>query len=178
MKIKVLQGEREMAADNWTLGEFEIAFEPAPKGVARVGVQFEIDANGILQVLARDTKTGREKKLSLSSAVDVSDEAVEAMIADSLEHAFEDMSERVWTETRLKSEEMLAAVRQAFAMAGDRLALEEKEQIEQLAKNVLTALDSHETARLKKANDALDEATQNLAAIVLEQVMSSSRSDR
>ncbi len=174
MKIKVLQGEREMAADNWMLGEFEIEFEPAPKGVARVGVQFEIDANGILQVLARDTKTGREKNLALSSAVDVSDEAVEAMIADSLEHAFEDMSERVWTETRLKSEEMLAAVGQAFALSGGRLSQAEKDQIEQLAEEVRIALGTHETARLKMANDALDEATQKLAAIVLEQVMSSS----
>jgi len=174
MKIKVLQGEREMAADNWMLGEFEIEFEPAPKGVARVGVQFEIDANGILQVLARDTKTGREKNLALSSAVDVSDEAVEAMIADSLEHAFEDMSERLWTETRLKSEEMLAAVGQAFALSGGRLSQAEKDQIEQLAEEVRIALGTHETARLKMANDALDEATQKLAAIVLEQVMSSS----
>jgi len=174
MKIKVLQGEREMAADNWMLGEFEIEFEPAPKGVARVGVQFEIDANGILQVLARDTKTGREKNLALSSAVDVSDEAVEAMIADSLEHAFEDMSERLWTETRLKSEEMLAAVGQAFALAGDRLPQAEKDEIEQLAEGVRIALSTHEATRLKMANDALDEATQKLAAIVLQQVMSSS----
>src|SRR5262245_20150011 len=83
MKIKVLQGERELAADNWTLGEFEVEFEPAPKGMARVGVQFEIDGNGILRVLARDTKTGSEKIVSLTSAIDVSDEAVEAMIADS-----------------------------------------------------------------------------------------------
>ena len=119
MKIKVLQGEREMAADNWALGEFEIQFQPAPKGIARVGVQFEIDPNGILKVLARDTRTGQEKIVALTSAVDVSDEAVEAMIGDSLEHAFEDMSERVWTETRLKSEEMLAAVAKALA-AGRR----------------------------------------------------------
>ena len=102
MKIKVLQGEREMAADNWSLGEFEIEFEAAPKGVARVGVQFAIDANGILQVLARDMKTGPRKSLALESAVDVSDEAVEAMIAESLEHAFEDMSERVWTESAIE----------------------------------------------------------------------------
>src|SRR3977135_4563479 len=60
MSIKVLQGEREMARDNWPLGQFEIEFEPAPKGVARVGVQFEIDANGILQWRARHTKTGTE----------------------------------------------------------------------------------------------------------------------
>jgi len=171
MKIKVLQGEREMAADNWTLGEFEIEFQPAPKGVARVGVQFEIDANGILQVLARDTKTGSEKIVALTSAVDVSDEAVEAMIADSLEHAFEDMSERVWTETRLKSEEMLAAVEKAFHVAGDRLPAEQRKQIEQLAEDVRRAIQTHETQRLKTANAALDDATQELAALIVEQAM-------
>src|SRR6267143_2157716 len=68
ISIKVVQGEREMAQDNWALGQFEIEFEPAPKGVPRVGVQFEIDANGILHVLARDTKTGAEKKLEMKSA--------------------------------------------------------------------------------------------------------------
>jgi molecular chaperone DnaK len=171
MKIKVLQGEREMAADNWKLGEFEIEFQPAPKGVARVGVQFEIDANGILQVLARDTKTGSEKTVSLTSAVDVSDEAVEAMIADSLEHAFEDMSERVWTETRLKSEEMLAALEKAFHVAGDHLSAEQRKQIEQLADDVRRAIQTHETKRLKTANAALDDATQELAALIVEQAV-------
>ena len=174
MKIKVLQGEREMAADNWPLGEFEIEFQPAPKGVARVGVQFEIDANGILQVLARDTRTGAEKVVALTSAVDVSDEAVEAMIADSLEHAFEDMSERVWTEARLKSEEMLAAVEKAFQLAGDRLPAEERERISQMANDLRHAMETHETPRLKAANAALDDATQELAALIVEQAMKQS----
>ncbi len=176
MKIKVLQGEREMATDNWTLGEFELEFTPAAKGVARVGVQFEIDADGILQVLARDTKTGVEKVVALTSAVDVSDEAVEAMIADSLEHAFEDMSERVWTETRLKSEEMLEAVEKALRLAGERLPPRERKQIEQLTGKVREAMQTHETARLKAANGALDEATQSLAALIVEQAMASSSS--
>ncbi len=174
MKIKVLQGEREMAADNWTLGEFEIEFEPAPKGAARVGVQFEIDANGILQVLARDTRTGTEKIVALTSAVDVSDEAVEAMIADSLEHAFEDMSERVWTETRLKAEEMLTAVENAFQLAAERISAEERTRIEQAANEVREAMKAHETPRLKAANAALDEATQELAALIVEQAMTAS----
>ena len=178
MKIKVLQGEREMAADNWTLGEFEIEFEPAPKGVARVGVQFEIDANGILRVLARDTKTGAEKIVALTSAVDVSDEAVEAMIADSLEHAFEDMSERVWTETRLKAEEMLAAVENAFQLAGERISAEERSRIEQAANEVRETMQTHETPRLKIANAALDQATQELAALIVEQAMTASAEPR
>jgi molecular chaperone DnaK len=171
MKIKVLQGEREMAADNWALGEFEIEFQSAPKGVARVGVQFEIDSNGILRVLARDTKTGLEKTVALTSAVDVSDEAVEAMIADSLEHAFEDMSERVWTETRLKAEEMLAAVGQALQLAGEKLSPNEQKKIEEKAQVVRDTLATHEPAKLKAANAALDDATQELAALIVEQAM-------
>ncbi len=171
MKIKVLQGERELAADNWTLGEFEIEFDPAPKGVARVGVQFEIDADGILHILARDIKTGAEKIVELTSAVDVSDEAVESMIADSLEHAFEDMSERVWTETRLKAEEMLAAVAQAFAIAGKKISPNEKRIIEEKAQAVREALETHEVLKLKSANAGLDEATQELAALIVEQVL-------
>ena len=174
MKIKVLQGEREMAADNWMLGEFEIEFQPAPKGVARVGVQFEIDPDGILHVLARDTNTGVEKIVDVTSAVDVSDEAVEAMIGDSLEHAFEDMSERIWTETRLKAEEMLAAVEQALPLAGDRLAVGERERIEKIANDVRAAMQTRQTPRLKTANAALDDATQELAALLVEQAMAGS----
>jgi molecular chaperone DnaK len=171
MSIKVLQGERELARDNWGLGEFQIEFEPAPKGVARVGVQFEIDANGILHVLARDIKTGREKIVKIKSAVDVSDEAVESMLTESLEHAFEDVNERIWTETKLKSEEMLTAVDSALRLVGDQIDLADKKRILQLADEVRARIQSHETAKLKQANEALDSATQNLAALVLEKAM-------
>jgi molecular chaperone DnaK len=174
MSIKVLQGEREMARDNWPLGQFEIDFEAAPKGVARVGVQFEIDANGILHVLARDTKTGAERIVEMTSAVDVSDEAVEAMISESLEHAFDDMSERVWTERKLKAEEMLAAVDAAFAQMGEAIDPAEKEKIEQAAAEVREALASHDARKLQSANGALDEATQSLAAAIVEKAMRAS----
>lgn len=175
MSIKVLQGEREMARDNWPLGDFEIEFESAPKGVARVGVQFEIDANGILHVLARDTKTGREKIVEINSAIDVSDEAVEAMISESLDHAFDDMSERVWTEARLKAEEMLGAVAAAFERVGDSIDPAEKEAILRAAAGVQEALGANDTKRLQAANAALDEATQELAAAVVEKAMQAAR---
>jgi molecular chaperone DnaK len=174
MSIKVLQGEREMARDNWKLGEFEIEFEPAPKGVPRVGVQFAIDANGILQVLARDTKTGKEKILEMKSAVDVSDEAVEMMLAESLDHAFEDVNERVWIEAKLKAEEMLAAVESGLKIAGERLDAMEKETIRQCVLKVEEALEVRQTAHLKKANDALDKASERLAAIIVEKAMDES----
>lgn len=82
--------ERERAKDNWSLGRFSLEFEAAPKGVPRVGVQFEIDADGILHVLARDVKTGREK-VQMKSAVDVDDADVQQMVEESLDHAFDDM---------------------------------------------------------------------------------------
>ncbi len=173
MSIKVLQGEREMARDNWQLGKFEIEFEPAPKGVARVGVQFEIDANGILHVLARDTKTGTEKIVEINSAVDVSDEAVEAMISESIEHAFDDMSERHWMETKLKAEEMLSAVGTAFAQLGDEIDATEKRKIEQAVEEVRGALAPHDVRKLQSANRALDDATQGLAAAIVEKAMQS-----
>ncbi|MEY2505388.1 MAG: molecular chaperone DnaK, partial [Verrucomicrobiota bacterium] len=162
--------------DNWPLGHFEIEFEPAPKGVARVGVQFEIDANGLLHVLARDTKTGLEKIVEINSAVDVSDQAVEAMISESLEHAFEDMSERVWTEAKLKSEEMLGAVEAAFERIGDALDASEREAILLAVSGVREALPSNDARKLKTANAALDEATQGLAAAVVEKAIQAAAS--
>ena len=131
--IHVIQGERERAADNWTLGRFDLDFTPGPRGSARVGVQFEIDADGILHVLARDTKTGAEKIVEVRSAVDVSDEKVEAMIAESVEHAFDDYHARLLVETRLKSGEMLPAVRHALDLAGDNLPAAERARITALA---------------------------------------------
>ena len=173
MKIKVLQGEREMARDNWPLGEFELEFPPAPKGVARVGVQLEIDANGILHVLARDTGSGKEKVVALESAVDVSDEAVEAMISDSLEHAFEDMSERAWTEARLKAEEMAGAVENALGVLHDALAPEERERVSKLLAALHEALAAGELPRLKQASAALDKATEPMAAMLMERALAS-----
>jgi molecular chaperone DnaK len=173
MSIKVLQGEREMARDNWKLGEFDIEFEPGPKGFARVGVQFEIDADGILQVLARDTKTGREKVVQMKSAIDVSDEAVEAMLSESLDHAFQDVNERVWVEAKLKGEEMLSALDKALTLAGEKVSAADREHIEHCATEVRQALESGDRHKLKSANNALDAATQDLAAIILEKVISS-----
>jgi molecular chaperone DnaK len=177
MLIKILQGERELAKDNWPLGQFDLPFDPAPKGHARVGVQFEIDANGILHVLARDTKTGAEKTVQVSSAIDVSDEAVEKMLEESLEHAFEDMSDRVFTEARLKSDELLPAVRRALTKVGAQLTAEERTPISAAVAEVEAALAAGEPHRLKRANAALDEATQRLATLLIEQAMAASRPD-
>jgi molecular chaperone DnaK len=169
--IRVLQGEREMARDNWLLGEIEIPFKPGPKGSARVGVQFKIDQNGILEVLSRNTETGEDHVLEIkSSAVDVDDSSVEQMVSESIDHAFDDMNERIWTEARMKSEELLPAVESGLELVGSKLPENELTEIHKasaLVKGIL-ASDLKDAAALKQANHTLDEATQNLAALLVE----------
>ena len=140
MLIHVLQGERERAKDNWSLGKFTLDFEAAPRGVPRVGVQFEIDANGILHVLARDTKTGREKIVEMKSAVDVDDAAVQKMVEESVEHAFDDLAARRWIEAKLKANETLTATRKAIADFGGEIESDYREKIEAAAREVENAL--------------------------------------
>ncbi len=171
MGIKVLQGEREMARDNWPLGAFDLEFSPAPKGHARVGVQFEIDANGILHVLARDIATGTDHIVQIDSAVQVSDEAVEQMVGDSVEHAFADMSERIFTETRIKAEEMLPAIQTALDRMGADIPAEDRQRITSLVAEVETAIEKENSQRLKKLLTTLDDATQELATLLIESLM-------
>lgn len=170
MRVRVLQGEREMARDNWELGNFDVAFSPAPKGQARVGVQFKIDENGILEALARDVSTGMDTVVRIeSAAVNVDDAAVEAMVSESVEYAFEDMAERVFTEARMKAEELLPAVE---AVLSQGLALEtERGEIEAAAAAVKAALDGRAANPLKAAVQRLDSATEALAARLVEQAM-------
>ena len=170
MAIRVLQGEREMARDNWELGKFEITMEKLPKGQARVGVQFRIDADGILEVLARDTKTGTDTVINIvSSAVNVDDAAVEEMVGASVEHAFEDMSERIFTEAKLKADELLPAVEM---ITGQGFVEEhEREEIESAVKEVKAAMASGAANALKAAVQRLDSATEAAAARLVEKAM-------
>lgn len=177
MLIRVLQGERELAKDNWELGRIVLPFPPGAKGSARVGVQFTIDANGILQVLARDTATQTDTVLEIqNTAVDVDDERVEQMIAESVEYAFEDMNERVWTEAKLKAEELLPAVDAALTQFGDAVSDDERSAIMTAAEKVRTSLNApeHDAKALKMANQELDDATQELAVRLVERAMEES----
>jgi len=170
MAIRVLQGEREMARDNWELGKFEVMMEKLPKGQARVGVQFRIDADGILEVLARDTKTGKDTVINIaSSAVNVDDAAVEEMVGASVEHAFEDMSERIFTEAKLKADELLPAVE--MIMAQGFVEEHEREEIEAAVKEVKATMASGAANALKAAVQRLDSATEAAAARLVEKAM-------
>ncbi len=178
MLIHVLQGERERAKDNWSLGRFTIDFEPAPRGVPRVGVQFEIDANGILHVLARDIHTGRQKTVEMRSAVDVDDADVQKMVEESVEHFFEDTRARQWIEAKLKATETTTATRSALAECGADLPPEQRLRVEQTLAAVDVLLAAEDPAskvgdpiRLKPAVAALDEATKPLAELLMDRAM-------
>jgi len=180
MLIHVLQGERERAKDNWSLGKFTIEFEPAPRGLPRVGVQFEIDADGILHVLARDTRTGREKIVEMKSAVDVDDAEVQQMVEESVEHAFTDLAARRWIEAKLRANETLAATRKALADYAGEIDADYREKIEAAARGVEDALDTENSAngsgdlkKLQTAVAALDEATKPLADLLMDKAMES-----
>ena len=170
MRVRVLQGEREMARDNWELGNFDVAFRSAPKGQARMGVQFKIDENGILEVLARDIATRADTVVKLgNTAVNVDDAAVETMVSQSVEHAFSDMAERVFTEARLKADELLPAVEAVLAQGLARD--DERAGIEVAAAAVRSALATGAANPLKAAVQRLDSATEALAARLVEKTM-------
>ncbi len=170
MSVRVLQGEREMARDNWELGKFEVAMDELPKAQARVGVQFKIDADGILEVLARDTMTNKDTILHIeSSAVNVDDLVVEEMVSSSVEHAFEDMAERIFTEAKMKADELLPAVEMILAQG--LVEKEEREEIEAATAEVRAAIDEKSANRLKAAVSKLDSATEAVAARLVEAAM-------
>lgn len=173
MLIHVLQGEREKAGDNWSLGRFAIDFVAAKRGAARVGVQFEIDVNGILNVLARDTETGREKIVKMESAVDVDDAKVQQMVEESVENAFEDMDARRWVEAALKAREALGAARQGMEDFRKEINCD---GIEEAIRGVENALSTEEDGlgdlgALKSSVGALDRATQPLADLMMDRAM-------
>ncbi len=181
MLVRILQGERELAKDNWELGRVEVSFPPGPKGSARVGVQFSLDADGILHVLARDTATGTDTVLEIcGTAIDVEDERVEQMITESVDFAFADMNERIWTEARMKAEELLPAVDAALAQLGPAVSQEEKNLVLQQADDIRRLLDSpqHDAQTLKTATQRLDDSTQSLAVMLIDRAMEESLARR
>jgi molecular chaperone DnaK len=178
MMIHVLQGERERARDNWSLGKFTIDFQPALRGVARFGVQFEIDANGILHVLARDIQTGKETIVEMKSAVNVDDAAVQQMVEESVEHAFDDLAARRWIEAKLKANELISATRKALKDCAADLESDYKTQVE-TALQRLEVLATREEAstevadlkELQSASMALDELTKPMAELLMDRAM-------
>ncbi len=168
--VHVLQGEREMAKDNKSLGRFDLAdIPPAPRGVPQVEVTFDIDANGIMHVSAKDKATGKENNIVIKSSSGLSDDEIERMVREAEENADEDRKVRERVETKNQAEGMIHSVQKSVTEMGDKLEADEKDKIEASIKDLQDILDSDDTDAIKEKTTALAEASHKLAEQMYQQ---------
>lgn len=162
--IHVLQGEREMAAGNKSLGRFDLTdIPPAARGVPQIEVTFDIDANGIMHVSAKDKATGKENKIVIKSSSGLSDEEIEAMVADAEAHAEEDAKAKALVEARNQAEAMVLGVKKSMEEAGDNLDATEKSNIEAAIAEVEEAAKGEDAEAISAKVETLMQASHKLA---------------
>ncbi len=156
VEIHVLQGEREMASGNKSLGKFQLTgIPPAPRGIPQIEVTFDIDANGIISVTAKDKGTGTEQKIEIKSGSGLSDEEIQSMVSDAESHAEEDRKQRELAEARNVAENAAYQAEKTVTDAGDKLDQGTKDQIDAAVKDVRAALDSGSLDEVKAKTEAL-----------------------
>lgn len=156
--IHVMQGEREMASDNITLGRFQLTgIPPAPRGVPQIEVTFDIDANGIVNVSAKDKGTGKEQSITISSSNKLSDEEVEAKIKEAEQHAEEDKKRKEGIEVKNRAESLVYETEKSLKEAGDEIDASKKKEIEDAKDELSKAIESGNNDDIKAKTDALTE---------------------
>ena len=169
--IHVLQGERPMAADNKTLGRFQLTdLPPAPRGVPQIEVKFDIDANGIVNVTAKDLGTNKEQSITITSSTTLTDEEVEKMMKEAEENKEKDEKRKEEAEVRNEAEQMIFQTEKSIKDLGDKVDSKEKEEVEDLIKDLKDALGKEDIEDIKSKKDKLSEKAMGLAAKVYEQV--------
>ncbi len=164
VEIHVLQGEREMASGNKSLGKFQLTgIPPAPRGIPQIEVGFDIDANGILNVTAKDLGTGTEQKIEIKSGSGLSDEEIDKMVSDAASHADEDAKAKELVEARNDGENLAYQVEKQIKDNGDKLGEELTSSLEEGIKDVRTAIEGDDVGEIKAKTEALAE-TMNAAA--------------
>ncbi|HEX8998102.1 MAG TPA: molecular chaperone DnaK [Ktedonobacterales bacterium] len=159
VEINVLQGEREMARDNKSLGKFILdGIPPAPRGVPQIEVTFDIDANGIVNVHAKDKGTGREQRITLQPSSGLSKDQIEKMVRDAESHADEDRARREEVEVRNESDNAAYTAEKTLRDLGDKVTAEQKSEAEARIADVRAALATDDVERIKSARDALQQA--------------------
>jgi molecular chaperone DnaK len=157
--IKVFQGEREMAADNKLLGNFDLTGIPsAPRGVPQIEVTFDIDANGIVSVQAKDKATGKEQQIRIQASGGLSDADIERMVKEAEENATADKARREAVETRNQTEAMVNQVEKTLKEAGDGVSAADKAEAESAITSARAALEGTDIAAIKEASERLSQA--------------------
>jgi molecular chaperone DnaK len=162
--VHVLQGEREMAQHNKSLGRFDLSDIPAaPRGMPQIEVTFDIDSNGILHVSAKDKATGKENKIKITAGSGLSDDEIERMVRDAEEHAEDDRKARELVDARNQGEAMAHTVRKTLSEAGDKVDADEKASIEKAIADVEEVVKGEDVAEIQAKTNALMEASHKLA---------------
>jgi molecular chaperone DnaK len=164
VEIHVLQGEREMASGNKSLGKFQLTgIPPAPRGLPQIEVTFDIDANGILNVTAKDLGTGKEQKIEIKSGSGLSEEEIQGMVSDAEAHAEEDRKQRELAETRNLAENAAYQSEKQVEELGDKVDSSNKEEIEAAIKEVRDSLSSEDAGEIRAKTEALTAAMQKIS---------------
>ncbi len=162
--VHVLQGEREIASGNKSLGRFDLTdIPPAPRGMPQIDVIFDIDANGIMHVTAKDKATGKENKIVIKSSSGLSDDEIESMVRDAEEHADEDRQAKELVDARNQGDAMLHSVRKSLTDLADKVDASDKENIETAAAELEEALKGDDKAEIEAKTEALTTASHKLA---------------
>jgi len=167
VEIHVLQGEREMASDNKSLGKFNLTGIPAAqRGIPQIEVTFDIDANGILKVTAKDKATDKSQEITISGSTALSDDEVDRMVKDAESHAEEDKRRKDEIEVRNQVDSLAYSTEQTVKDLGDKVPEDQKKAVEEAVAEAKTALDGTDIEAIKKAGEKLTEVGQKLAEIV------------
>jgi molecular chaperone DnaK len=170
VSIQVLQGEREMAGQNRTLGRFDlVGIPPAPRGIPQIEVTFDIDANGIVHVSAKDLGTGKEQKIRIESSSGLSDSDIDRMVKEAELHAEEDKRERERAEVRNEADTMIYSTEKNLKDLGDKVSAEDKSKAEEAIAALRQALEGGELQTIKEKTEALQQISYKIAEEVYKQ---------
>jgi molecular chaperone DnaK len=167
VEVHVLQGERPMARDNRTLGRFHlVGIPPAPRGIPQIEVTFDIDANGIVNVSAKDRGTGKEQKITITASSGLSKDEVDRMMREAESHAEEDRKKKEEVETRNRADQAVYAAERMLVDAGDKLSAADKAPVESAIADLKKALEGSDADALKRGMDALTSAQHKVAEVL------------
>jgi molecular chaperone DnaK len=168
--VHVLQGEREMASQNRTLGKFElVGIPPAPRGVPQIEVAFDIDANGIVHVSAKDLGTGKEQKIRIESSSGLSEEEINKMVKEAESHAEEDKAAREKVETLNEADNLIYSTEKSLQEAGDKISQEDRSAIETAISDLREAMKNEDVSEVKNKMETLKQAAHKLAETMYQQ---------
>ncbi len=168
--VHVLQGEREMASDNKTLGRFElVGIPPAPRGMPQIEVSFDIDANGIVNVSAKDLATGKEQSIRITASSGLSQEEIDRLVKEAETHAEEDKMKKELVDARNAADALIYTTEKTMNEQGDRVDSATRAEVEEAVNSLKRAMENEDTAEIKRLTEALTQASHKLAASMYEQ---------